>query len=136
MKTLLLISTLMFSSFMYSQNTISVTEEICMPADVAKKVMMDLSKLDSTTAVLQLEKSENFELGKKIELQDNIIVALEQKNDMSQQIINKTNEKFQIVDNINKDLTTEVKRLKRKNTIIEIVSGVLVSGLTYGLLTK
>ncbi len=126
----------MFSSFMYSQNTISVTEEICMPADVAKKVMMDLSKLDSTTAVLQLEKSENFELGKKIELQDNIIVALEQKNDMSQQIINKTNEKFQIVDNINKDLTTEVKRLKRKNTIIEIVSGVLVSGLTYGLLTK
>ena len=126
----------MFSSFMYSQNTISVTEEICMPADVAKKVMMDLSRLDSTTAVLQLEKSENFELGKKIELQDNIIVALEQKNDMSQQIINKTNEKFQIVDNINKDLTTEVKRLKRKNTIIEIVSGVLVSGLTYGLLMK
>ena len=126
----------MFSSFMYSQNTISVTEEICMPADVAKKVMMDLSKLDSTTAVLQLEKSENFELGKKIELKDNIIVALEQKNDMSQQIINKTNEKFQIVDNINKDLTTEVKRLKRKNTIIEIVSGVLVSGLTYGLLMK
>ena len=136
MKALLLISTLMFSSFMYSQNTISVTEEICMPADVAKKVMMDLSRLDSTTAVLQLEKSENFELGKKIELQDNIIVALEQKNDMSQQIIDKTNEKFQIVDNINKDLTTEVKRLKRKNTIIEIVSGVLVSGLTYGLLTK
>jgi hypothetical protein len=136
MKTLLLISTLMFSSFMYSQNTISVTEEICMPADVAKKVMMDLSRLDSTTAVLQLEKSENFELGKKIELQDNIIVALEQKNDMSQQIIDKTNEKLQIVDNINKDLTTEVKRLKRKNTIIEIVSGVLVSGLTYGLLTK
>ena len=121
---------------MYSQNTISVTEEICMPADVAKKVMMDLSKLDSTTAVLQLEKSENFELGKKIELKDNIIVALEQKNDKSQQIIDKTNEKFQIVDNINKDLTTEVKRLKRKNTIIEIVSGVLVSGLTYGLLMK
>jgi hypothetical protein len=136
MKTLLLISTLVFSSFIYSQNTMSVTNEICMPADVAKKVMMDLSRLDSTTAVLQLEKSENFELRKKIELQYNIIVALEEKNDMSQQIINKTNEKFQIVDNINKDLTTEVKRLKRKNTIIEIVSGVLVSGLTYGLLMK
>lgn len=136
MKTLLLISTLVFSSFIYSQNTMSVTEEICMPADVAKKVMMDLSRLDSTTAVLQLEKSENFELRKKIELQYNIIVALEEKNDMSQQIINKTNEKFQIVDNINKDLTTEVKRLKRKNTIIEIVSGVLVSGLTYGLIMK
>jgi hypothetical protein len=136
MKVLLLISTLVFSSFIYSQNTMSVANEICMPADVAKKVMMDLSRLDSTTAVLQLEKSENFELRKKIELQDNIIVALEQKNDMSQQIINKTNEKFQIVDNINKDLTTEVKRLKRKNTIIEIVSGVLVSGLTYGLIMK
>ena len=66
MKVLLLISTLVFSSFIYSQNTMSVANEICMPADVAKKVMMDLSRLDSTTAVLQLEKSENFELRKKI----------------------------------------------------------------------
>lgn len=126
----------MFTSFLYSQKPISVTEEICMPPDVAKKVMMDLSRLDSTTAVLELEKNENSQLRKKIEIQGNIIVTLEQKNDMSQQIINKTNEKFEIVDNINKDLTTEVKRLKRKNTIIEIVSGVLVSGLTYGLIMK
>lgn len=126
----------MFSSFIYSQKPISVIEEICMPSDVAKKVMMDLSRLDSTKAVLELEKSENGELRKKIELKDNIIVALEEKNDMSQQIVNKTNEKFQIVDNINKDLTTEVKKLKRKNTIIEIVSGVLVSALTYGLIMK
>ena len=126
----------MFSSFIYSQKPISVVEEICMPSDVAKKVMMDLSRLDSTKAVLELEKSENGELRKKIELKDNIIVALEEKNDMSKQIVNKTNEKFQIVDNINKDLTTEVKKLKRKNTIIEIVSGVLVSALTYGLIMK
>ena len=126
----------MFSSFIYSKKPISVVEEICMPSDVAKKVMMDLSRLDSTIAVLELEKSENGELRKKIELKDNIIVALEEKNDMSQQIVNKANEKFQIVDNINKDLTTEVKKLKRKNTIIEIVSGVLVSALTYGLIMK
>jgi hypothetical protein len=136
MKKILFITSLVLSSLSFAQKPMSVAEEICMPADVAKKVMMDLSRLDSTTAVLQLEKSENQELKRKIVLQNNIIVALEQKNDMSQQIINKTNEKFQIVDNINKDLTTEVKRLKRKNTIIEIVSGVLISGLTYGLLTK
>jgi hypothetical protein len=136
MKKILFITSLVLSSLSFAQKPMSVAEEICMPADVAKKVMMDLSRLDSTTAVLQLEKSENQELRRKIVLQDNIIVALEQKNDMGQQIINKTNEKFQIVDNINKDLTTEVKRLKRKNTIIEIVSGVLISGLTYGLLTK
>lgn len=126
----------MFSTFIYSQKPISVGEEICMPPDVAKKVMMDLNRLDSTTAVLELEKNENSELRKKIELQSNIIVALEQKNEMSQQIINKTNEKFDIVDNINKELTTDIKKLKRKNTIIEIVSGVLISGLTYGLITK
>ena len=107
-----------------------------MPPDVAKKVMMDLNRLDSTTAVLELEKNENSQLRKKIELQSSIIVALEQKNEMSQQIINKTNEKFDIVDNINKELTTDIKKLKRKNTIIEIVSGVLISGLTYGLITK
>lgn len=126
----------MFTSFVFSQKPMTVTEEICMPPDVAKKVMMDLNKLDSTTAILELEKSENSELRKKIVLQSNIILALEQKNEMSQQIINKTNEKFDIVDNINKELTTDIKKLKRKNTIIEIVSGVLISGLTYGILTK
>lgn len=126
----------MFTSFVFSQKPMTVTEEICMPPDVAKKVMMDLNKLDSTTAILELEKSENSELRKKIVLQSSIILALEQKNEMSQQIINKTNEKFDIVDNINKELTTDIKKLKRKNTIIEIVSGVLISGLTYGILTK
>ena len=136
MKKLLLILVLMFTSFVFSQKPMTVTEEICMPPDVAKKVMMDLNKLDSTTAILELEKSENSELRKKIVLQSSIILALEQKNEMSQQIINKTNEKFDIVDNINKELTTDIKKLKRKNTIIEIVSGVLISGLTYGILTK
>ena len=110
----------MFSSLIYYQKQISLVGEICMPSDVAKKVMMDLSRLDSTIAVLELEKSENGELRKKIELKDNIIVALEEKNDMSQQIVNKANEKFQIVDNINKDLTTEVKKLKRNQKYVKL----------------
>jgi hypothetical protein len=131
MKKILFITSLVLSSLSFAQKPMSVAEEICMPADVAKKVMMDLSRLDSTTAVLQLEKSENQELKRKIVLQNNIIVALEQKNDMSQQIINKTNEKFQIVDNINKDLTSENKKLKRKNTITQIIAGAIIGVLTY-----
>ena len=136
MRKLILISTMFLTSFVYSQKPMVVSEEICMPVSVAKKVMMDLNRMDSLSAVLELEKSENFELRKKIDLQNNILGSLELKNEMIQQNVSMSDEKFQIVDNINKDLTTEIKRLKRKNTIIEIVSGVLISGLTYGIIMK
>ena len=51
-------------------------------------------------------------------------------------IIQKTNEKFDIVDKINKDLVTDNKKLRRKNVIIEIVSGILIGALTYQVVTQ
>ena len=47
-----------------------------------------------------------------------------------------TNEKYNIVDKINKDLVIDNKKLKRKNVIIEIVSGILIGALTYEVITK
>ena len=55
---------------------------------------------------------------------------------MSDTIIQKTNEKFDIVDKINKDLVTYNKKLRRKNVIIEIVSGILIGALTYQVVTQ
>lgn len=112
------------------------TTEICLPYKVGKQIMLDLNKLDSTTAILKLTEEEVIELNKKIDLQQSVITIMEEKVKTSETIIQKTNEKFQIVDNINKDLTSDNKKLKRKNTIIQIVSGVIIGALTYEVVTN
>jgi hypothetical protein len=112
------------------------TTEICLPYSVGKQIMLDLNRLDSTTAILKLTETEVTELNKKIDAQQGIIGNLEDKVKIGDTIIQKTNEKFEIVDRINKDLTVENKKLKRKNVIIEIVSGVLIGALTYKVVTQ
>jgi hypothetical protein len=112
------------------------TTEICLPYTVGKQIMLDLNKLDSTTAILKLTEDEVIELNKKIDLQQSVISTMEEKVKTSEVIIQKTNEKFQIVDNINKDLTSDNKKLKRKNTIIQIVSGIIIGALTYEVVTN
>ena len=61
---------------------------------------------------------------------------MEEKVKTSETISQKTNEKFEIVNNINKDLTSDNKKLKRKNTIIQIVSGLIIGALTYEVVTN
>ena len=112
------------------------TTEICLPYSVGKQIMLDLNRLDSTTAILKLTETEVIELNKKIDAQQGIIGNLEDKVKISDTIIQKTNEKFDIVDKINKDLVTDNKKLKRKNVIIEIVSGILIGALTYQVVTQ
>ena len=112
------------------------TTEICLPYSVGKQIMLDLNRLDSTTAILKLTETEVIELNKKIDAQQGIIGNLEDKVKISDTIIQKTNEKFDIVDKINKDLVTDNKKLRRKNVIIEIVSGILIGALTYEVVTQ
>ena len=112
------------------------TTEICLPYSVGKQIMLDLNRLDSTTAILKLTETEVIELNKKIDAQQGIIRNLEDKVKISDTIIQKPNEKFDIVDKINKDLVTDNKKLKRKNVIIEIVSGILIGALTYQVVTQ
>jgi len=127
MKNLLLILFFSLSFTSFGQDT----TEICLPSRVGKQIMLDLNKLDSTTAVLKLSVEENTELNKKIVLLESVNDVMEEKVKTSESIVQKTNEKFQIVDNINKDLTSENKKLKRKNTITQIVAGVIIGVLTY-----
>jgi hypothetical protein len=112
------------------------TTEICLPYSVGKQIMLDLNRLDSTTAILKLTETEVIELNKKIDAQQGIIGNLEDKVKIGDTIVQKTNEKFDIVDKINKDLVTDNKKLRRKNVIIEIVSGILIGALTYQVVTQ
>ncbi len=136
MKNILTVLFLLVSMTSFSQIKKVDTTEICLPYSVGKQIMLDLNRLDSTTAILKLTETEVIELNKKIDAQQGIIGNLEDKVKIGDTIIQKTNEKFEIVDRINKNLTVENKKLKRKNVIIEIVSGVLIGALTYKVVTQ
>ena len=136
MKNILYVLFLLVSLTSFGQIKKVDTTEICLPYSVGKQIMLDLNRLDSTTAILKLTETEVIELNKKIDAQQGIIGNLEDKVKMSDTIIQKTNEKFDIVDKINKDLVTDNKKLKRKNVIIEIVSGILIGALTYQVVTQ
>ena len=136
MKNIISVLFLLVSLTSFSQIKKVDTTEICLPYSVGKQIMLDLNRLDSTTAILKLTETEVIELNKKIDAQQGIIRNLEDKVKISDTIIQKTNEKFDIVDKINKDLVTDNKKLKRKNVIIEIVSGILIGALTYQLVTQ
>ena len=136
MKNIISVLFLLVSLTSFSQIKKVDTTEICLPYSVGKQIMLDLNRLDSTTAILKLTETEVIELNKKIDAQQGIIRNLEDKVKISDTIIQKTNEKFDIVDKINKDLVTDNKKLKRKNVIIEIVSGILIGALTYQVVTQ
>ena len=136
MKNIILVLFLLVSLTSFGQIKKVDTTEICLPYSVGKQIMLDLNRLDSTTAILKLTETEVIELNKKIDAQQGIIGNLEDKVKMSDTIIQKTNEKFDIVDKINKNLVTDNKKLRRKNVIIEIVSGILIGALTYEVVTQ
>jgi hypothetical protein len=65
-----------------------------------------------------------------------VIKFLVQKDSTSQVIIKDSEEKVKLLEEDNKDLRKDIKTIKNKNTIIEIVSGSIVGALTYILVFK
>jgi hypothetical protein len=72
----------------------------------------------------------------KVTIQDSIIATMKLKEDNYKLQIKKEQEKFTIVENQNDGLRKDIKKLKTKNTIIEIVGGAIIGGLTYIFIFK
>jgi hypothetical protein len=56
---------------------------------------------------------------------------MEQKDTTYQKIIGFKDEKFNLVNEENKNLRSDIHKLKTKNTIIEIVAGFFMISITY-----
>ena len=136
MKNLILFFILLLSFNGISQKTVKDTNEICFPYPVAKKIALDLNKLDSVINVSKLTDIELNETKKKVMFQENIINTMEQKEKNYELQIQKEEEKYKIVDEQNKELRKEVKKLKVKNTVIEIVGGSIITILSGAILFK
>jgi len=138
MKKIILL--LIFTSFVFigfSQKTKTIdTSELCIPYGVAQKMLLDLNEYDKLKELSKLDKEEIKQLNNKIYFLDKTINTWKEKDSLSTQIVSKTEEKFKIISDQNDDLRKEIKKLKVKNTMTQIIRGVLLTTLTIFSITK
>ena len=135
MKNTLLILLFLLPLTVFSQ-TKKDTTEICIPYKVAKQMALDLNSLDSLKADSKLTNKELKETRKKVIYQDSIIQTMELKEENYKLQIQKEEEKYKIVDEQNNGLRDDIRKIKRKNTFIEIIGGSIIGALSYILIFK
>ena len=112
------------------------TNFTCIPHSVARLMLRDLNYLDRLKKNETTYKDEIGQLEKKTIKQDSIISKLEEKNKLSLTIIKSTEEKVKLVEEDNKNLRDEIKRVNLKTNIVEIVSGAIMATIIYIQLYK
>jgi hypothetical protein len=138
MKKIFLIISLVFFSFVCEAQVKKPmdTTQICIPYGVAQKMLLDLNNYDRLKELSKLDKKEITELNNKIVLLEKTNKTWVEKDSLSSQIITQTEEKVKIYKEENENLNKEMKRLKTKNTLFNIVSGAIIAPLTYLLIFK
>lgn len=138
MKKIFLIISLVFFSFVCEAQVKKPmdTTQICIPYDVAQKMLLDLNDYDRLKELSKLDKKEITELNNKIVLLEKTNKTWVEKDSLSSQIITQTEEKVKIYKEENENLNKEMKRLKTKNTLFNIISGAIIAPLTYLVVFK
>ena len=133
MKKIIFLILFSFFSFISEAQTKKLvdTTQICIPYDVAQKMLLDLNDYDRLKELSKLDRKEILELNNKIGLLEKTNKAWEVKDSLSGQIILQTEEKVKIYKEENENLNKEMKRLKTKNTLFNIISGAIIAPLTY-----
>ena len=112
------------------------TTQMSIPYNIVQKILFDLNDYDKLKELSMLDKKEITELNNKIVLLEKTNKTWVEKDSLSGQIILQTEEKVKIYKEENKRLNKEYKRLKTKNTLFNIISGVIIAPLTYLLIIK
>jgi hypothetical protein len=132
MRKKLFILFFLISFFGFSQNNVMIdTNVICIPNNIGKEILSELNQLDKLRKEKILSDDEISELEKKTIKQDSMIKDLEEKDLNNKILISSNKEKYTLVEEDNKNLREEIKDIKTKNTIIEIVSGLFFATITY-----
>ena len=128
---------IVLNSFMgFSQVTTGDSNQICLPYTIGRQILLDLNELDRLREESKLTKLEIVELEKKSIKQDGIIDVLEEKDSNNVEIIKMTEDKFKIVNTENEKLRDDIRKLKTKTTIIEIVGTAILTSITYIFIFK
>jgi hypothetical protein len=128
----LLLFTVFVVNVSFSQQTSNIEPtEMCIPYDVAQKILLDLNEYDKLKELSKLDKNEIIELNNKINLLQKTNQFWQEKDSLNNELFHKSEEKFKISEEENKDLRKENKKLKIKNSLFNIVSLAIITPLTY-----
>lgn len=136
MKKIITFLIILNSVMLYGQTSTVDSNEICLPFTIGRQILLDLNEFDRLKEESKLTKLEIIELEKKSLKQDAIIGVLEEKDSNNVQIIKMTEDKFKIVNEENEKLRGDIRKLKTKNTIIEIVGAAILTSITYIFIFK
>jgi hypothetical protein len=135
MKVILNILFVLLTSFSFSQKNIDSTT-LYIPFKVGKSILIDLNELNRLKKQEELYLNEIGELEKKVLKNEKIIMKFEELDKKNTQIISLSESKYKLLDEENKNLRIDIKKIKTKNIIVEILSGSAIVGLTYVLVFK
>lgn len=126
----------MLSSFFILSQTKDDTTTVTLPLNVARQILLDLNNLDRQLALNTEYRKEIGQLNNKVDKLELIIDSWEERHHLNVKIIKNTEQKVTLLEEDNKNLRQEISRVKTKNTFIGIISGAIIGGLTYIILTK
>lgn len=124
-------------SYSQKSNKLTIdTNMICIPNDVARKMLLDLNDYDRLKEVVVTYKNEIYELNNKVILLKKENDAWSQNDKLNNDLIIEKNKTIEIYKSENLDLKKENKRLKTKNGLYIIFSAIIITPLTYIVATK
>lgn len=129
--TFILFFVVFFTLGQTSKNKTIDTNQICIPYSVAQKILLDLNNYDKLKETIPTYQNEIYQLNKKTELLVKENEAWKKEDDLNRQIISEKNESIKIYKSENEDLKKENKRIKIKNGLFNIISGIIIVPLTY-----
>ena len=135
MKYVINILFIFFTSFLFSQKNVDSTT-LYIPFKVGKAILLDLNELEKLKKQEETYIKEIYQLEVKVYKNEKIISVLEEKDKKNKEILSLSGEKYKLVEEENKNLREEIKRIKTKHIIIDIIGGSIIAGLTYVLVFK
>jgi hypothetical protein len=131
MKNILILFFILLTKVSFGQIIESDTTTLLIPVNVGKSILVDLNDLERLKKQEVTYKNEIIQLENKVFKNEKIITTLEEKDKKNNEIIELKDSKYKLVDDENKELRDDIKKIKTKNIIIEIVGGSLITVLTY-----
>jgi hypothetical protein len=123
----------------FSQNkkqSVIDTNQMCIPYSVAQKMLLDLNDYDRLKEVVITYKNEIYELNNKILILKKENEVWKQQDKLNSELIVEKDKAIAIYTSENVDLKKENKRLKTKNGLYNIISGLIIVPLTYIIVSK
>lgn len=123
----------------FSQNkkqSVVDTNQMCIPYSVAQKILLDLNDYDRLKEVVITYNNEIYELNNKILILKKENEVWKQQDKLNSELIVEKDKAIAIYTSENVDLKKENKRLKTKNGLYNIISGLIIVPLTYIIVSK